>query len=76
MPVTSALFKSNRSQAVRLPKNLAFPDSVKKVIVRRVGKSLVITPADALWDDFFDEPGDPSFPERGPQPPPQERDFF
>lgn len=57
MPVSSTIFKSNRLQAVRLPKELAFPDNVKKVIVRRVGKSVVLTPVDALWDDFFDQPG-------------------
>lgn len=72
MPVSSTIFKSNRSQAVRLPKELAFPDDVKKVIVRRVGKSVVITPVGALWDDFFDQPGidivEPA------DLPPQERD--
>lgn len=76
MPSTSTLFKSNRSQAVRLPKDVAFPDGVKKVVVRKVGKSIVITPSEALWDDFFDEPGDLGFPERGAQPPPPERDLF
>ncbi len=74
MPVKSTLFKSNRSQAVRLPKELAFPDTVKKVVVRKVGQSIVLTPADALWDDFFDRPPNPDFPERD-QPPVQERDF-
>jgi antitoxin VapB len=57
MPAQSTLFKSNRSQAVRLPKDQAFPESVKKVFVRTVGKSRIITPVDALWDDFFDQPG-------------------
>ena len=74
MIVKSTLFKSNRSQAVRLPKELAFPDTVKKVVVRKVGRSIVLTPADALWDDFFDRPSNPDFPERD-QPPAQERDF-
>jgi antitoxin VapB len=57
MSANSTLFKSNRSQAVRIPKDLAFPDSVKKVIVRKVGKSRIITPVDALWEDFFAMPG-------------------
>ncbi len=57
MPIQSTIFKSNRSQAVRIPKDLAFPDSVKKVIIHKVGKSRVITPVDALWDDFFAQPG-------------------
>ena len=47
------LFRSNRSQAVRLPKSLAFPDSVKEVSIVREGKRLVIAPSNAVWDDFF-----------------------
>jgi antitoxin VapB len=57
MPTRSSLFKSNRSQAVRLPKELAFPDGVKQVAIRKLGKARVIVPADAVWDDFFDAPG-------------------
>jgi antitoxin VapB len=30
------LFRSNRSQAVRLPKSLAFPDSVKEMSIERL----------------------------------------
>jgi antitoxin VapB len=51
------LFRSNRSQAVRLPKNLAFPDSVKEVSIVQEGMRRVIVPANAVWDDFFDSPG-------------------
>jgi antitoxin VapB len=51
------LFRSNRSQAVRLPKSLAFPDSVKEVSIVRDGKRRVIVPSNAVWDDFFDGPG-------------------
>ena len=72
MPATT-LFKSNRSQAVRIPKEFAFPDSVKKVVIRKEGNALVIVPDDSFWDDFFDAPG----VDLGPrdQPPPQERDW-
>lgn len=70
----AAVFKSNRSQAVRIPKDLAFPDSVKQVVVRKQGRSLVITPVSQFWDEFFDGPGSPDFPDRD-QPPVQERDF-
>lgn len=76
MLATSTLFKSNRSQAVRLPKELAFSDDVKKVIVRKIGKSIILTPAEAIWEDFFAEPGDPSYPEREAQPAVVERDSF
>jgi antitoxin VapB len=51
------LFRTNRSQAVRLPKSLAFPDSVKEVSVVREGHRRVIVPSNAVWDDFFDRPG-------------------
>lgn len=36
---------------------MEFAEGVKEVIVRRVGKQLILTPPDALWDDFFDQPG-------------------
>lgn len=51
------LFQSNRSQAVRLAKDVAFPPGVTEVIVRREGRRRVIQPADAAWDDFFAAPG-------------------
>jgi antitoxin VapB len=51
------LFRSNRSQAVRLPKSLAFPDNVKEVSIVREGQRRVIVPSNAVWDDFFDSPG-------------------
>jgi antitoxin VapB len=51
------VFRSNRSQAVRLPKSLAFPDRVKEVSIVREGKRRVIVPSNAVRDDFFDSPG-------------------
>jgi len=53
----TTVFRSNRSQAVRLPKDVAFPKDVKEVAVLRDGKRRVIVPADAVWDDFFNAPG-------------------
>ena len=53
----TTLFQSNRSQAVRLPKEVAFPEGVRSVTILREGKRRVIVPADAVWDDFFDAPG-------------------
>jgi antitoxin VapB len=53
----TTVFLSNRSQAVRLPKDVAFPAGVKEVTVLRDGKRRVIVPANAVWDDFFDAPG-------------------
>lgn len=47
------LFRTNGSQAVRLPKSPEFPDSVKEVSIVRDGKRLVIAPSNAVLDDFF-----------------------
>lgn len=70
----ASVFKSNRSQAVRIPKDLAFPDDVKEVYILQIGKKLEIIPVGSLWDDFFDRAPNPDFPDRE-QPPVQERDF-
>jgi antitoxin VapB len=53
----TTLFRSNRSQAVRLGKDVAFPDTVRDVAILRDGARRVIVPAGAVWDDFFDAPG-------------------
>jgi len=53
----TTLFQTNRSQAVRLSKDVAFPAGVREVSVLRDGNRRVIVPADATWDDFFDGPG-------------------
>lgn len=57
MPTRTTLFLSNRSQAVRLPKDVAFPEGVGEVTILREGKRRVIVPSNAVWDDFFDAPG-------------------
>lgn len=49
----AALFRSNRSQAVRIPKDMEFPDDLKKVVVRRVGKAIMLVPKGAEWDMFL-----------------------
>lgn len=73
--VQSTVFKTNRSQAVRLPKAVALPDSVKQVEVVKQGKGRLILPADAVWDDFFDSPGlSEDFMAEREQPAQQERD--
>ena len=55
--VRTTVFQSNGSQAVRLPKDVAFPEGVREVRILRDGLRRVIAPADAAWDDFFDTPG-------------------
>jgi antitoxin VapB len=68
----TTLFRSNRSQAVRLPKDVAFPPGVHEVSILRDGTRRIIVPANAIWDDFFDSPGI-ELPARE-QPEPQERE--
>jgi antitoxin VapB len=70
----TTLFQSNRSQAVRLPKDVAFPDGVREVAILREGARRVIVPANAVWDDFFASPG-VNLPDRD-QPRMQERESF
>ncbi len=69
----STVFKNNKTQAVRLPKALAFPDHVKKVNIIAQGDSLIITPIRTTWVEFMTGPRlDDDF-ERLPQPTPQKR---
>ena len=50
---TGTVFKNNNTQAVRLPVEARFPDDVKKVVVRVVGKDRILTPVANSWDSFF-----------------------
>ena len=49
----STVFTNNRTQAVRLPADMRFPESIKKVEVRMVGQERIIAPAESAWDSFF-----------------------
>jgi antitoxin VapB len=49
----STVFTNNRTQAVRLPAELRFPDTVKRVEVRAIGQERIIAPAGQAWDSFF-----------------------
>lgn len=69
--VATTVFKSNKSQAVRLPKEVAFPEDVRKVTIIRDGNRRIIVPSDSSWDDFFAAPG-VDLPGRD-QPPAQHR---
>lgn len=55
--VKTKIFKSNRSQAVRLPKEVAFSESVKDVEITAIGNRRIIAPAGQSWDEWFDGPG-------------------
>ena len=55
--IRTTIFKSNRSQAVRLPKAVALPESIKQVDIVAVGNKRIVTPAGLSWDEWFDAPG-------------------
>ena len=69
------IFKSNQSQAVRLPKPVALPESVKEVHIIPMGKARLIVPVNDTWDTWFDGVGvtDDFMVDRA-QPEPQSRD--
>jgi antitoxin VapB len=58
MEAEASLFKSNRSQALRIPKALAFPDTVKKVTIVKLDDGLLIKPvaAQQTWAEYFSRP--------------------
>ena len=53
MPTKTVLFKSNQTQAVRLPKDVAFPEGVHEVEIVKIGNSRVISPVGQRWDSYF-----------------------
>lgn len=55
--IQTKIFHNNRSQAVRLPKIVAFPESITDVEITAIGNRRVITPVGQSWDDWFDESG-------------------
>lgn len=56
MPTRTVIFRSNKSQAVRLPNEVAFPEDVHEVEIVKVGNSRVISPVGSRWDSFFSRP--------------------
>ena len=72
--VNTKLFKSNQSQAVRLPKAVAFDENVKEVEIVVVGQSRIISPVKQTWDSWFDSaPVSDDFMNDRAQPASQER---
>jgi antitoxin VapB len=53
MVARSTVFTTNRSQAVRLPKAVAFPEDVHQVEIVKIGHSRLISPVGRRWDDLF-----------------------
>jgi len=73
----TSVFLNNKTQAVRIPKEIALPDDVKQVTITRNGDNLIISPVEKNWDSFFDgsEVSEDFMLNRN-QPAPQQRDEF
>jgi len=73
-----SVFVNNRTQAVRLPAETRFPDDVKQVTVRVIGKDRVLSPVDSSWDSFFlsrEKVSDDFMQERASQEQPDREEF-
>lgn len=73
----ASVFKSNKSQAVRLPKPVSLPETVKQVDIISLGRARLIVPAGEAWDSWFDSEGvtEDFMADRG-QPEEQKRESF
>ncbi|WP_435656312.1 type II toxin-antitoxin system VapB family antitoxin [Brucella pituitosa] len=72
-----AVFQSNRSQAIRLPKAVALPADVKRVDIVVVGRTRIIAPAGEVWDSWFEGlEATSDFMSERDQPASQERESF
>ena len=48
---TAKVFKTGRSQAVRIPKRFRF--STDEVLIERVGDGVILTPHPRSWKEYF-----------------------
>ena len=51
--IQGSIFINNKTQAVRLPIEARFDESVKRVVIRKVGKERILSPLENTWDSFF-----------------------
>lgn len=73
----ATVFKSNRSQAVRMPKSLVLPENVTRVDVIALGRARLITPVGEAWDSWFDgQSVTADFMSENVQPKEQDREAF
>lgn len=49
----ASIFRNGSNQAVRLPKDLKFPENVKEVRIRKQGEALLLSPVRPDWSSFF-----------------------
>ena len=53
MRKTAKIFMTNRSQAVRLPKEFQF--STREVFIRKVGDEVILSPRPTDWGTYFED---------------------
>jgi len=53
---TVSIFRNNRNQAVRLPKDFEYPANVTALVIEKHGDVVTLRPARPDWDSFFDLP--------------------
>ncbi|HQZ38349.1 MAG TPA: type II toxin-antitoxin system VapB family antitoxin [Vicinamibacterales bacterium] len=51
MPRTAKVFMTNRSQAVRLPKEFQF--TTDEVVIRKVGDDVILSPCPRDWKTYL-----------------------
>ena len=52
MPRTAKVFMTNRSQAVRLPKDFQF--TTDEVLIRKVGDDVILSPRPRDWKSYLE----------------------
>ena len=52
MPRTAKVFMTNRSQAVRLPKDFQF--ATDEVLIRKVGDDVILSPRPRDWKSYLE----------------------
>lgn len=55
MPRTVSIFRNNRNQAIRLPKDLEF-QGVTELTIERQGDTILLRPVRPDWLSYMDEP--------------------
>ncbi len=52
---TVSIFRNNRNQAIRLPREFEFP-GVSELTIEKRGDAILLRPVRPSWDSFADEP--------------------
>jgi antitoxin VapB len=65
-PARAKLFQNGGSQAVRLPRDCRFPEGESEVVVRKVGRRVILEPVEEWPDEFLSALG--SLSEEIPRP--------